>query len=146
MTAVTEEGAAAVAVVAFCCYGAFGIGRWAATLVPLEWAAVAAIALIGGLLVWGPLMLMTGRPALVALALFVLAVVLGAHRGMIAREKTQQEDQAREARMLAYVATLGPCVVCASGDLQRRPCHTCGKTHCEACSLTHRRQSSCREP
>ena len=144
----TEDLAAQLGIIAFCSYLAYGVARWAAEIDPLEWSAVCAVALLIALVGYPIMLLTTGRLALVAMAAFVLAVMVGANLGLGTRDQGRRDNEARHTRTLAYVATLGPCADCASGDLQRRPCDECGVVHCDACSLRHRpyrdgRQSPC---
>jgi hypothetical protein len=142
----TEDTIAAVALVALACAWSYACAKFAAQTNPLTWGAIFAAALLQGL---GFMLLSSaappGRPSFVAAALWLLALVIGAHRGRLMLEHKVRADTEHEARLLAYVATLGPCAVCGSGDLQRRQCDVCHSVFCSACSLRHRPYRNARQ-
>jgi hypothetical protein len=124
--------------VVFSLYWAYACAKMAAETHPLHWGAVfgAALLLMGGAIV--PYQIQSPRYQFLAAAAYLFAVVIGANRGTVALERTIRAEDEKHKRLLAYVATLGPCVMCGSGDLQRRQCDTCGVVHCAACRFKHR--------
>lgn len=129
-----------VPLVAVGCTLAYGFAQMAAKTHPLDWGTVFAAALMEALAFYIVYMSApAGDATIAAVAAWFVALLLGANRGTVALEKRHRDDRARDDRALAYVASLGPCSTCGSGDLDRRPCDTCHAVLCLACSLKHRR-------
>ena len=128
----------ALAVAAFACLTAFYTARLAAAEHPLTWGAVfASGGVIAGLWMFLDVAGPAGRAGFLAASAYVLAVIIGANRGMVQLEAQLKAEAERLAERRAHIATLGLCVSCGSGDPVRSQCPWCNAVYCEGCYSMH---------